>query len=199
MSDPSGRVKLIRAGDLLQPGVCAMCRRQGYTNDEMFVDPHISIEWEGEIYFCPNCIAEMASILGLGPVVPLKLDLQRKSQQIVELQASVTAKEQVIDNLSTERLLSRSTSAHIISGLSSLVSDEAKQEAAGLSDETAESDSGGSRSDSPEREHITSRESKSKKSTDVKGLPDISELNSDNDSFDKSSTAGLTDLSSLGL
>ena len=62
MSDPSGRVKHIAAGNMMLPACCAMCGNVG--NEDGYADPGIFIEWHGNIYFCPSCSFEIAALFG---------------------------------------------------------------------------------------------------------------------------------------
>jgi len=57
--DPSGRISLVRGGDLLLPAQCLLCGRSAYNTDELFLDIQRDIEDFGTIYFCIECGQEV--------------------------------------------------------------------------------------------------------------------------------------------
>lgn len=62
--DPSGRVSLVRAGDMRLPASCAMCGKGSYNVDENFLDIKLDIPDFGTVYFCNECGQEIGFAAG---------------------------------------------------------------------------------------------------------------------------------------
>lgn len=92
--DPSGRVSLIPAGNMLLPATCAMCGKSGYDADEKFLDIRLDIPDFGVVYFCRECGQEIGYAAGCA----------RKS----EFEAIAIANEQLTEeNTKYESMLER--------------------------------------------------------------------------------------------
>lgn len=104
MSNPSGRMKVIKYSDMLLPAICAACGRGGKDNSELFCDPSIFYEWDHvQVYFCSDCTLEMATLFGAGPVYSLRNDLANKDAELLQTRAALERAEQLNDNLISER------------------------------------------------------------------------------------------------
>lgn len=60
----SGRVQPTEFGRLLEPASCVLCNRIGRTNDEVFANFGVELEYYGCVYMCQECCGEVASFIG---------------------------------------------------------------------------------------------------------------------------------------
>lgn len=56
----------ISANPNVAPGFCAVCRNPG-GDGRWFVDFGFNLDWYGAVYFCSECVRELATGIGYGP------------------------------------------------------------------------------------------------------------------------------------
>ena len=54
------------------PGNCAVCRHSG-GDGRYFVDFGLQLDWYGAVYFCSECVRELAGAIGYVPIEDLNL------------------------------------------------------------------------------------------------------------------------------
>lgn len=96
-SDTHPNLLRVRKVDVpvMNPGHCAICTNATHTDG--FVDPDIFIDWYGKIYFCRDCLYEMARCFGFIPVEEYEAYKKANAElteELTVLQTSVTALEQ---------------------------------------------------------------------------------------------------------
>ena len=65
--DPSGRVTIVKGGELLLPAQCLMCGVSGSDVEEEFLDIKRALDEYGVIYFCLECGEEIGLASGSVP------------------------------------------------------------------------------------------------------------------------------------
>lgn len=66
--DPSGRVTIVKGGELLLPAACLMCGISGADVDQEFLDIKRDLDEYGVIYFCLECGKEIGLASGCVPI-----------------------------------------------------------------------------------------------------------------------------------
>ncbi len=58
----SDRVQVVSQGELLHPGACALCGSGN--SDEGYINMGIWYEYEGQQYYCMNCVRQIIAVVG---------------------------------------------------------------------------------------------------------------------------------------
>lgn len=103
-NNPAARFVIV-AVPPLSPGHCFSCTRN--VCEDGFVDGQIFIDYVGGIYFCADCVREMAALFGLVDATQLEAKYAAALAELDQLQSSVENLESQVDTLSYERLRSR--------------------------------------------------------------------------------------------
>lgn len=80
---PQSRISILGT-PIIAPGTCILCGSAG-DGERTFVDFGKQVDWIGAIYFCSECFAEVATVLGFIPVA--KFD--ELLQELKETKASL--------------------------------------------------------------------------------------------------------------
>jgi hypothetical protein len=100
MADGSGRMLAIDAGMMQSPACCAVCGST--SNEDGYVDPQIFIEYHGSIYFCYNCVIEMAMFFSMasGSELVDALAVQEElREQILVLNSKLAKSDGLLDSI----------------------------------------------------------------------------------------------------
>lgn len=99
-ANPSAaRVQLIPA-PIASPGHCVICGKSEH--EKGFVDPRLDFEFYGSLYFCCDCVGEIASLFNfISPekAVMLATRLQQLEEETAIQRESLLLLEQTVDNL----------------------------------------------------------------------------------------------------
>ncbi len=58
----SDRVQVVSQGELMHPGACALCGSGN--SDEGYINMGIWYEYEGQQYYCMNCVRQIIAVVG---------------------------------------------------------------------------------------------------------------------------------------
>jgi hypothetical protein len=94
---PQSRVQVLDCAPVA-PGVCILC---GIADGRKFVDFGKQVEWYGAVYFCSECIGEVARALGWVPVAEYNELLAEFKKLDAGTNILVREKEQIHNALAT--------------------------------------------------------------------------------------------------
>lgn len=81
------------------PGSCYQC---GSASRDSYIDTGSSVEFHGAVYYCCECVAEMAALMGFLPpdrVQGLELKIEILEQELFEAQRKAAGYERALDGL----------------------------------------------------------------------------------------------------
>jgi hypothetical protein len=100
--DNSGRIQPTEFGRMLDPGLCLLCSRPGRTQDEVFANLGVEIEYYGIAFLCLECCAEVADFINFvspekhanneAEIKDLKDDMVRLKAQLGEAKGLLNAR-----------------------------------------------------------------------------------------------------------
>lgn len=76
---PSDKMQFRGMGELIHPANCISCGNG--TNPKGYVAPGVSLEWEGELYFCWTCTVQMAEIIGM--MIPEEVEIIQEHNNVL--------------------------------------------------------------------------------------------------------------------
>lgn len=98
-STAQGRYYLLNS-PVASPGQCGVCGYGG--NDRQYLDPRLDFEFYGSLYFCSECMASMAAVMGYiepAKARTLELRVEEAERELVVLRAAVLNLENLHDAL----------------------------------------------------------------------------------------------------
>lgn len=105
--DPSARIQVRRAGELMLPAQCTVCGFGGVERD--YVDFGIWFEYEGQVYICTLCMEEAGHALQMATSQEwehLKGMYHRLDEKLKAQEAELNVLRELRDNISRLNLLS---------------------------------------------------------------------------------------------
>lgn len=105
--DPSARIQVRRAGELMTPAQCACCGFGGVERE--YLDFSIWYEYEGQVYICTLCMEEAGHALQMSTADEfnhLKALYQRMQEKYESQEAELNVLRELRNNLSRLNLLS---------------------------------------------------------------------------------------------
>lgn len=113
----SARVQVIPA-PIASPGKCVFCGKNQH--DKGFIDPKLDFEFYGTLYFCADCVGDIARTLGYidtEQAIKLAQEIRRLSEELELHREALLNLEESVEHLTNYRML-RSLSADSNSNVS---------------------------------------------------------------------------------
>lgn len=91
----------------LPPGVCFICNVGGGVDDRKFLDFGKQMKWYGAVYFCSECIKEIAQALDFYPAEVMKMLLESNGELV---EANIKIKKEMESIRDSHRAIARTLS-----------------------------------------------------------------------------------------